>query len=85
MFARAFIAAALVGAYVEAASACSCLGGLAESQLNRERVVSAAKVVVHARVSWVNSDRSANIEVLETFKGIPPAVEARQSLPSRTA
>jgi hypothetical protein len=69
MVALARILVALATLYVSSVGACSCIS---PESVTRERILSQTKTIVHARVTKVHADRSADIEVLETFKGSPP-------------
>ena len=53
---------------------CTCVSpdSFVESQLTRDRIVRGTALIFHARVTAVHSDRSAEVEVLEHFKGAAP-------------
>ena len=68
---RLDILAVLLTIISTSSDACSCLAidpGHLDSRLER------ASVIVHARVSSVRADGSAEIVVIETFKGLSPKV-----------
>lgn len=70
------------------ATACSCWGaeGFAreDSPVAKKVFASPELVLVHARVSKVHPDHSADIEILETFQGQAPRVLIPLSAPNNT-
>lgn len=62
---------------------CSCISpdSFVESQITRDRIVRGTPLIFHARVTAVRPDRSAEIEIVEQFKGRAPKVLRPLAMP----